>query len=162
MITNKLFKMQQGLDAHIQQKHGLEDVNLFDKKMLALIVELGELANETRCFKFWSNKAPSDRETILEEYVDGVHFILSVGIIKGYEKDTYEMLEEKEEDLTKQFLNVNASVMKFLKEQTLTAYEELFSSYIKLGNLLSFSEEEIFEAYVSKNEVNYLRQQQGY
>lgn len=162
MITNKLFKMQQGLDAHIQKKHGLEDVNLFDKKMLALIVELGELANETRCFKFWSNKAPSDRETILEEYVDGVHFILSVGIIKSFQRDSYELLEEKELDLTNQFLHVNENAMKFLNEQTETAYEQLFSSYIKLGSLLGFSEEEIFEAYVSKNEVNYLRQQQGY
>lgn len=162
MITNKLFEMQKQLDSHIKKKHGLEQVDLFDKKVLALLVELGELANETRSFKFWSTKAPSSKEIILEEYVDGVHFILSLGLIKDYQKDYYEIIEETELDVTKQFLNVYENMMRFSKKSTEAHYKKLFSSYLHLGKLLGFSEEEIFHAYVSKNEVNYLRQKQGY
>lgn len=162
MITNKLFEMQEQLDTHIEKQHGLESADLFDKKILALLVELGELANERRSFKFWSTKAPSSKEVILEEYVDGVHFILSLGIIKGYIKGEYHIIDETENDITNQFLAVYNTIMVFSKEASLENYKELVSAYLYLGNLLGFSEEEIFNAYVSKNEVNYLRQKQGY
>src|SRR5699024_5876901 len=75
----KLFNMQAKLDQYIAENHNLtKKDNLVSKRYLALLVELGELANETRCFKFWSTKAPSHNDVILEEYVDGVHFILSL------------------------------------------------------------------------------------
>ncbi len=83
MDWNQLLNMQNELDRHIESEHGLQNADLVDKKILALLVELGELANETRCFKFWSKKAPSEQEVILEEYVDGIHFILSLGIEIG-------------------------------------------------------------------------------
>ena len=61
MNLQKLFTMQEALDHYIQtNKQVTEDV--FTKKGLALLVELAELANETRCFKFWSEKGPSERE----------------------------------------------------------------------------------------------------
>jgi dimeric dUTPase (all-alpha-NTP-PPase superfamily) len=59
-------------------------------------VELGECANEWRGFKFWSvNQIPhtsavrvptmmeEDKEyynPLLEEYVDGLHFVLELGL----------------------------------------------------------------------------------
>lgn len=39
-------------------------------------MEFGELANETRCFKYWSIKPMSDKEVILEEYIDCLFMIL--------------------------------------------------------------------------------------
>lgn len=51
-----LFSKQEKLDQYIIENHQLHDQDLFEEKMLALLVELGELANETRCFKFWSEK----------------------------------------------------------------------------------------------------------
>jgi dimeric dUTPase (all-alpha-NTP-PPase superfamily) len=38
----------------------------------------------------------------------------------------------------------------------------LFRHYVYLGELLGFSHEEVFDAYVKKNEVNYNRQKEGY
>ena len=84
MNIEKLMTMQAGLDQHIELKHGLQSENLVERKILALLVELGELANETRCFKFWSLKGPADQETILMEYVDGIHFILSLANDHGF------------------------------------------------------------------------------
>ncbi|MBO1914929.1 dUTP diphosphatase, partial [Microvirga sp. 3-52] len=68
MKLTKLFEMQTELDAFIQ-KQRVTNENVFQSKGLALLVELAELANETRSFKFWSTKGPSDIEVILEEYV---------------------------------------------------------------------------------------------
>ncbi len=76
--------MQQALDSHIEEKHQLQNEDLFTRKTLALLVEIGELANETRCFKFWSVKPASEKQVVLEEFVDGIHFILSLGIECGF------------------------------------------------------------------------------
>src|SRR5690606_38322929 len=54
MNLSKLFKIQKQLDERIVREKGLEGQDLLDKKILALMVELGELANEWRGFKFWS------------------------------------------------------------------------------------------------------------
>ena len=62
--------------------------------MLALLVEIGELANETRSFKFWSVKPASEKKIILEEFVDGIHFILSLGIECGFHKQPLELKAE--------------------------------------------------------------------
>jgi len=60
MDLSKLFKAQKELDDHINKAKGLEGQDLLDKKILALLVELGELANEERSWKFWSeNREPS-------------------------------------------------------------------------------------------------------
>ncbi|GGJ68484.1 dimeric dUTPase (all-alpha-NTP-PPase superfamily) [Anoxybacillus voinovskiensis] len=56
MNLRKLFEMQRQLDEYIEQKHPRkEGEDRLAKKILALQVELGELANEWRGFKFWSN-----------------------------------------------------------------------------------------------------------
>src|SRR5690606_6157450 len=57
MNLSKLFEMQAKLDAHIEREHPCkENEDRLVKKILALQVELGELANEWRGFKFWSEE----------------------------------------------------------------------------------------------------------
>ncbi len=165
MNITKLFEMQKSLDRHIQEKHNLHAEDLIDKKILALFVELGELANETRCFKFWSLKGPSERKLILAEYVDGVHFILSLGIgcnLQITSVDVKVGQSSKENDVTAQFLNIYASIQSFSMEQSQENYETMFAEYLVLGNMLGFSGEDVERAYVEKNQINYDRQKQGY
>ena len=54
MDLKPYFEAQAKLDEHIIQQKGLQGQDLLDKKILALQVELGELANEARFFKYWS------------------------------------------------------------------------------------------------------------
>lgn len=57
MNLSKLFEIQAKLDARIEREHPRRDgEDRLAKKILALQVELGELANEWRGFKFWSEK----------------------------------------------------------------------------------------------------------
>src|SRR5690625_2371786 len=61
MNLQKLFETQKKLDERIVKEKGLEGKDLLDKKILALQVELGEIANEFRGFKFWSeDQEPND------------------------------------------------------------------------------------------------------
>ena len=60
MNLEKLFEAQRVLDERIEQEHPrTENENRVPQKILALQVELGEMANEWRGFKFWSaNQEP--------------------------------------------------------------------------------------------------------
>ncbi|SEM54662.1 Dimeric dUTPase, all-alpha-NTP-PPase (MazG) superfamily [Paenisporosarcina quisquiliarum] len=161
MNLHKLFTMQRALDQYIQSnKQVTEDV--FVKKGLALIVELAELANETRCFKFWSEKGPSERSVILEEYVDSIHFILSLGIEKGFEDLKEWPHKSIDGDLTALFIGTNESVLTFLTAPTQNHYEKLWIMYGAIADKLGFSSEDVLQAYIEKNQTNYDRQKSGY
>lgn len=163
MNYKKLFAMQKDLDKHIEEKHQLHQEDLFDRKVLALFVELGELANETRCFKFWSVKPSSPRETVLEEFVDGIHFILSLGLECDFEHESeYTVDVQPRESAHAQFLFVYELISNFQNSKKINDYRKLFSAYIDLGELLGFHAEDIERAYMEKNEVNYERQRSDY
>ncbi len=162
MDIQKLLEMQSQLDNYIEKEHGLEEENLFGKKMLALLVEIGELANETRCFKFWSKKPASSKEVILEEFVDGVHFILSLGLEIGVKQLELKETNYTIEDVTEQFMEVYRAANEFMTERSVTHFTNLLRHYFYLGELLGFSHDDVLQAYIQKNEVNYQRQKEGY
>ena len=78
-----LFDAQKALDATIHEQHQTNYAKTHDDRVLALLVELGELANTTRCFKFWSLKGSEVEAIVLDEYADALHFLLSIGIMHG-------------------------------------------------------------------------------
>lgn len=161
-MIKQLLKLQQQLDKRIEIEHGLEHEDLLDKKIMALLVELGELANETRCFKFWSKKPSADRNVVLEEYVDGIHFILSIGLELKIEDELELHIIEESRDLVEQFHRVFSSITQFRENIIIENYHKVFNEYILLGKLLGFQLDDIEKAYISKNEVNHQRQDQGY
>jgi dimeric dUTPase (all-alpha-NTP-PPase superfamily) len=159
----KLFQMQKGLDTHIEGKHQLQKEDLFNRKILALLVEIGELANETRSFKFWSVKPSSSKEVILEEFVDGIHFILSLGIECGFHETAFELNEKASPiTVTDQFLTIYELISIFQKSKELKDFLALFEAYSQLAELLGITNEEMVQAYFKKNEVNYQRQRNNY
>ncbi|WP_461613500.1 dUTP diphosphatase [Clostridium sp. Marseille-QA1073] len=164
MNFKKLFEMQEKLDNRIESEHNLQNQELFYKKILALQVEVGELANETRCFKFWSLKKPSETSVILEEYVDCLHFILSIGIETNLQNVNFnENLNFKDNaDVTSMFLNLNEKINTFAKNKSEKNYIDLFEYFILLGNALGFTNNDVEKAYLSKNEINHKRQDEGY
>ncbi|UOQ94092.1 dUTP diphosphatase [Halobacillus shinanisalinarum] len=160
MNWEPFYSMQHQLDAHIASAHDLEGVNVVDHKIVALLVEISELANETRCFKFWSTKPASEKDVVLEEYVDGLHFILSLGLDLGFRYQTSPLNEVTNE--TQAFLSIFTTVENFKRKKDKASYTELFTAFLSLGKILGFQEEELQEAYKRKNEVNFQRQDEGY
>ncbi len=162
MNLQTLFSMQRQLDERIETERRLSGERLIERKLLALLVEIGELANETRCFKFWSSKPPAAVETILEEYVDGLHFILSLGLdLSLYEHIQWPHVQESK-PLVEQFLYVFEAVQTFREKMDEQAYGRLVYAYAQLGHALQFTAEQIERAYVAKNEVNHERQSHNY
>lgn len=162
MNFKKMFEMQKELDDRIRIEHNLEGQDLINKKILAFQVELGELANETRCFKYWSLKPPSEKKIILEEYVDGVHFLLSIGLDLQNTSLKYSDISSELNDLTNQFCTLFQLSSELLMKKEEKNFISLFNNYLLLGKLLQFSTTDIEKAYIGKNEVNHQRQNEGY
>ncbi|WP_342505657.1 dUTP diphosphatase [Sporosarcina sp. FSL K6-2383] len=188
MNLEKLFEMQKMLDRKIHERFPeLDGQNNMDWKILALLTEIGECANEWRGFKMWSEDreprakayshheekryegggfssiAKYDRNPLLEEYVDSLHFILSIGLELGQEKYVeninHYIYEEPymTNDVTLQFNYVFSLATKVRKQ-----YKPLFSCFVALGEMLGFTWEEIESAYSAKNEINHARQDTNY
>lgn len=157
----KLYSLQAGLDEEIHKNHNVCYKCTHEKRLLALLVEIGELANETRAFKFWSNKGPSAKEVILDEYADGIHFFLSLGIPLGTKKFVYE-LSENEGDLVAQFHNVYKLVTELKENYDLEHYQNALQYYLNLVLSLGYKGQDIIDSYLLKLAVNHKRQETNY
>jgi len=164
MDWKALFKAQDELDKHILQEKGLEGQDLLDEKILALLVELGELAQEVpSIFKFWKN-AEDDKEKALEELVDCLHFFLSIGleleIDKDYEMDNLCTTISLTGGLLVNFQNVfNLVSGEYFNEND---WLETIEYFLGLGALLGFTEDQIEASYWDKNSENHKRQESNY
>lgn len=157
----RLYELQAELDDEIAKNHHICYECTHEKRLLALTVEIGELANETRCFKYWSNKPASSKEIVLDEYADGIHFFLSLGIPLNASKFEYELVENKEE-LTVQFHNVYHLICELREHYDLIHYERALQYYLNLVLSLGYSGKDIIDSYLSKLEVNHKRQETNY
>lgn len=157
---NELKSYQKTLDEAILTKHSLKVEDTIMDRKLALLVELGEFANETRCFKYWSLKESSAKEVLLEEYVDGIHFIVSLA--NQFDLDLG--ADVIEVDLTLNELLLNAYKAIALIE--VNDYEQHFAALLKwyyaIATKLAFSQADIIDAYMQKNQVNFVRQESDY
>ena len=160
MEFKQLFEMQRELDRFIEETQNITK-DVFNEKGLALLVELAELANETRCFKFWSTKGPSERMIILEEFVDSIHFMLSLGYMRDFILDEWPNVEVQG-DLTQIFIDTTQAILTFLKVQTAENYKAVWNYYGMIAYNLGFTVGDIIDAYKLKNEKNYERQRTGY
>ena len=201
MYLEKLYEQQRKTMQMFEKNHPKKPgENRFEKKILALLVEVGECANEYRGFKYWSQDQeprtwepnPKDicksckgnpmvyengkivgqcekcdgcgvyfHNPLLEEYADGLHFILELGIEVDYTPIAC-YLDYRAESIDSQFIALYKYVLNFLDQPTREMYENLLMVYIGLGKMLGFMLEEIEQAYWTKNKVNYERQENGY
>ncbi|AKL83263.1 dimeric dUTPase [Bacillus atrophaeus UCMB-5137] len=185
MNLEKMYEMQKALDKRIIKEKGLEGQDLLPNLILALQVELAECANEWRGFKHWSNdrepricvidkKGQTAKEyyknPLLEEYVDCLHFILSIGNRLGInDSDTIcdihsEYLRTINGSNTAKLFSFLFSISYSLIHRNLDkeTYINLFTSFFTLGEQLGFTGEQVEAAYMEKNAVNHQRQQEGY
>ncbi|GAE30145.1 dUTP diphosphatase [Alkalihalobacillus hemicellulosilyticus] len=163
MNIQTLFAIQKKLNDRIMAEHQLVESDLFQEQLLAFLVEIGELANETRCFKYWSRKGASEQKVILEEYVDGVHFLLTIGLALSYtDVKVNDTASANQGMLTERFLTVMKLTHQLEAIKDIDTYNELFEAYIALGMALGFTMAEIEQAYLEKNKVNHQRQDEGY
>lgn len=199
---NELYHEQLKLDHRIKKEKDLayiDEGDLINAKILALSTEVGELANEWRGFKFWSdNRKPKEavkgicktcigrgkvngkkcddcdgddfiiiKDDMLEEYVDVIHFMLSIGNDIGFRDYNHLKPIKPYIDITQTFNMVYSNISlfhmyRFNNCYQHTAYVELFNLILGLGELLDYKGTQIQRAYHTKNKKNHNRQDTGY
>jgi dimeric dUTPase (all-alpha-NTP-PPase superfamily) len=200
MNLSKLFELQRQLDERIEREHPRQEgEDRLAKKILALLVELGELANEARFFKYWSHDQkprivvrewklyedtikeygdsthrryegvvrPVLRQPLLEEYVDVLHFLLSIGndiVSELTDSEIEDILFNAKEDpgnIVDSFIVLNrySCELKFREKYD---YISLLTIFLSLGLTFGFTWSEIEQAYLEKNQVNHRRQDSNY
>lgn len=165
MNLTKLFEAQRVLDERIEKEHPrAKGENRLESKSLALLVELGEAANEYRGFKFWSNNQ-SSREGLLGELVDCLHFMLSIGNEVNAQVSVVRETMKYSQNFDKPTRGFNltyfyaASFAEFPRKIT---YYDLWPNFITLVKALGFTTEQLETAYYEKNKINHERQDGGY
>lgn len=164
-----LFDKQDMLDAHIAAEHPpQEGEDRLGKLILALNVELAELAQETRCFKYWSVDQTMRRGKALGEFVDVLHFILSIGNHTGHANAWIATAHQNHisqyirKDEVMQFNALFGHVSRFGILNDDYGYCAMVYTFLILGEMLGFTDKEIVEAYEAKNRENHARQERGY
>jgi dimeric dUTPase (all-alpha-NTP-PPase superfamily) len=156
---NELKSYQKTLDEAILNKHSLKVEDTIMDRKLALLVELGEFANETRCFKYWSLKESSAKDVLLEEYVDGIHFIVSL----ANQFDIDLVADFNQVDLTLNELLLNAyKAISLIEVDNQVHLADLLKWYYAIAFKLGFSQADIIDAYMQKNQINFVRQESDY
>ncbi|WP_339148384.1 dUTP diphosphatase [Sutcliffiella sp. BMC8] len=212
MSLEIMLKTQEGLDNRIISEKGIvwSEEERFRNTLVALDVELSEFANEGRWFKVWSvNQEPNTKKwkgmqwkdneyggvdpihgtdeysnPLLEEYIDAVHFFLSLANQKGWGELLY-FAEEAIEDLRESgfdgglngaylemkrwlcVLAVEVDEENYIKQLGWSKHQFSFKNawfiFIAIGMVeYNFTFEQIAEAYFAKNKINHERQTNGY
>ncbi|KAF0223620.1 MAG: dUTPase [Erysipelotrichaceae bacterium] len=158
---SEIRNLQIELDERIMANHQVNRDQTRTKRILALLVEIAELANETRTFKFWSFKKASEKEVLLEELSDCVHFVISLGIDLNDELESLEF-KPRLETLSVQFIDWMAEAARLETEFTVEQYQKVLSYIASVALALGFSAEDVATTYLKKNEINHHRQDNQY
>lgn len=156
-----LFAKQKELDDNIAKNHHVSYETTRNKRSLALLVEIGEFANATRTFKYWSNKSSMPKNVVLDEYADGLHFFLSLGIDSCVKSSLVELIET-DSTPTDIFLKLYDDINKYFISRADDDYFEAFKTFLSLLSPLNLTIEELEIAYYYKLKENYHRQETNY
>ncbi|MDQ0514139.1 dimeric dUTPase (all-alpha-NTP-PPase superfamily) [Mycoplasmoides fastidiosum] len=156
-----LLLKQAQLDHYIHTKKALNYQQTFVERLLALVVELNELANETKCFKYWSANKQINVDHILEEYVDGLHFLLSLMLYYELDPELTIAPTPKSDDqvLSQVFLELNQTFWQTAQKNTFLTW---FTKYLTLAFQLGFDQVQVETIYQKKWAINLARQDNGY
>lgn len=224
-ILKRLQNEQKKLDEFIIQKNNITDsqtTKSFVRTKIALLVEIGELANELKTFKHWKKQKEINWEKAKEELIDCLHFYLSwansfqidfadykfqklapetdynelllalfsetekfslavpFNIVKqnaiaNFEKSWQKNLNDlgenpKKEEFEKEMEKVkkdiektNISLLEGIKEEKNKAsFYRWLIIFEELAQKMGMSEKDIESAYLTKNKINWKRQQENY
>ena len=172
----ELLKEQKVLDDEIRAKNDIPmEKDLTMQKYIALKTELFELTNQIESFNFWKKHKGKDK--ILEEGVDVLHFILSMALDAELDV-TY----ENNEQVVKVFQDTLDDLKNYDEEyiinESIVVIDTLLTSIVETNQkecllpvlilltiilqICGYSIDDMYNAYIHKNEINHKRQEENY
>lgn len=163
MDIKKMLEAQKELDEAHLKKGGLTEYPL-EMVQTAYRVELGELLQEWKQFKYWKmNKGEIYRDKMLEEWADCMHFALSLDYNNYPLNSTEHYNEILINHLEKFIKNIETwDIYLILNSCFYVGKVKILENTLKLGLKLGYTLEELEQAYWRKNKINWERIEGGY
>ncbi len=163
-------------DITMRQKIHWKPADRLQNAMVSLDVELAEMANTSEWFKVWkihkgkADEGKTERETLLNEYVDAMDFFFLVAAIQQWTHlvpitaDDLDKISNKPvTDLNKQYLAIKHLLYDAYFNHRQVSYKHAWHVFLKIGLVeFGFSQDEIQAAFTAKNQVNEQRQADHY
>lgn len=148
----KVYEENKKLDAMYVKLYG-QSKEIFNKNILEFLVELGEFANETRCFKYWSKKKMSEKSEVLEEFADCMtmcfYFFNLLNIdLKEVKAD------ERDIDIIDKFIYLYNHVSSIKNDFSKENLINIFVCLKSLGYYFNFSDKDIIDSCLKKIKKN--------
>ncbi|AHC39791.1 hypothetical protein OVS_00170 [Mycoplasma ovis str. Michigan] len=175
MLLIELVKYQKQLDSKVLelQKPNLDDYHLLIARKTALVSEYFEFLNETKLFKYWTNKE-IELEKLYEEFIDLVHFTLSLlyiyqladelgtkyslGTTSSDSRENLFLKAQKDNRLRVELLNINYD---WIREIYSAIEKNNFAEWLgwlsQISIWLALTGEEIKKRYLVKWQKNFER-----
>src|SRR5699024_8406905 len=108
----------------------------------------------------YCNGYPENINPLLEEYADVIHFALSIANDLGYTEHKY--IHTEGTDLNDLVLGITNIATIIPQSRETHHISTLINNVIQLGYQLGFTEDDVLNAYDSKNKENHRRQETNY
>lgn len=151
----EIFEAQKILDNKISTAHNIDSSKIKEKQIIALLVEIGEFANEIQTFKYWKKSKNIDEVKVWEEYADIMHFIASLAIKENldYNIDS----QESEKDLNIIILNLYENISQYWIKGNKNYLKIALSFFLSISEVMNKDQKFIFAEYFKKLDINYKR-----
>ena len=164
-LIKEMLQMQAKLDESIMKEYGLTEIDEENLRM-AILDEVGELTHELKGNWCWWKKtqAQVDNDKVLGELVDIFHFVLSYqNHFNGGENRilNYLMLNGNSDNILNLLMTNKYKLSETLTDLA-TWNSHKMERLVAISEYLGFTIEQVYEAYVDKNKINYQRLKEGY
>lgn len=148
----EILNFQSNFDKFIDEVNKVNRADIRKKLHLAMMAELMELCNETRCFNYWSDKKRGKDEEVLSEFADVLSFCLSEGI------EYYNLMQVEEIEINEQKIANNDELTNcfillidlFNQINDLTSLIKMLKTLLELGLMLGYNFDTLINAYYKK------------
>ena len=186
-ILKKLQLEQKKLDNFIwenyRKRNNINDDNIgktkesFIRSKIALLVEIGELANELKTFKHWKSQKDINWAKVKEELIDCLHFFLSWTNNLQIDFSDYSFSNlSQDTDYNELVLSLfsetevfplgisqnNTWLERVKNEKNKETFYRWLMIFEELCQKMGMNENDIEKEYMSKNRINWERQQKKY
>lgn len=148
MDIANFFPNQKEVDSKIIIDSSLTDYKVLARKNLQLQIKLGQLADETKCYKYWIEEdVICDSNSIFEKYILCFRQILSIGLDKNYSDVTNVVVTPSEYCLSDQFINLYIDINDLMISPSKDHFVTILEDFLSLGVSLGFTESQIVDGF---------------
>ena len=148
MQIEDLFRIQKEANNKITIDTTLSVYKLIARKHLQLQIKMSDLANETKCYKYWlDNDSTINKDEIFIKYISCFKQVISLGIDKEYDYIKDVTIQPSEYCLSDQFLNLYIDTNDLLISPSEDHFTTLLEDFLSLGISLGFSEQDIINGF---------------